>query len=66
MKKPVKQKKRCQEPFFVLNAVGNGYVNKVPDTFYFTHTVCRKNELLKLEWQRVDLKAGLLHFEANT
>lgn len=27
------------------------------------HTGCRKNEMLKLEWNRVDLNAGLIHLE---
>ena len=29
------------------------------------HTGCRKNELLKLEWQRVDLHAGLFYLDTH-
>jgi integrase len=51
----------------LLRAAGRDYrARHLPDFIRLAlHTGCRKGELLRLEWRRVDLQAGLIYLEAE-
>ena len=57
---------RAEAVALLASATREGQAGHLPDFIRLAlHTGCRKNELLKLEWRRVDLHAGLFHLEAR-
>src|SRR3569833_2216921 len=57
---------RAEAVALLASATREGQAGHLPDFIRLAlHTGCRKNKLLKLEWRRGDLHAGLFHLEAR-
>jgi integrase len=56
-----------EEADALLRTAGRDYrARHLPDFIWLAlHTGCRKGELLRLEWRRVDLRSGILYLEAE-
>jgi len=57
---------RAEASLLIKEAEAEPRALHLPDFIQLAlHTGCRKGELLKLEWRRVDLQAGLIYLEAE-